>query len=116
MQKKTNIEFVSYDGEYPCLCYGKLVVRINGDLFSFNGKYNCKDIKVENNDLQSIWISGGRIDFNDDYSDYTVGTGNWTLSEFLHENDFPKIVWKNRLGIIDVMNRNVPRGCCGGCV
>lgn len=116
MKKKDQIEFVSYSGKYPCLCYGKLVVRINGKYYSFNGKYNSEKISKKNNELPSLWISGGRVDFEDDYSDYTIKNGDWTLSEYLDKDDFPEIVWKNRLGIIDVMNQNVPKGCCGGCV
>ena len=38
---KTNIEFIDYDGSYPCLCMGTLKVKINGKqiIFSDSGEY-----------------------------------------------------------------------------
>lgn len=33
--RKDKIEFISYDGEYPNLCSGKLVIKVNGKRIRF---------------------------------------------------------------------------------
>ena len=39
-----NIEFVSYDGEWPSLCMGRLILKVNGEEIDF-GKYCLQEIK-----------------------------------------------------------------------
>ncbi len=30
------VEFVSYDGKYPCLCMGTLAIKVDGKEYRFN--------------------------------------------------------------------------------
>ncbi len=52
-----SVEFVSYDGTYPNLCSGTLVVKIDGAEVSF-GWNGC--------DYPPFWISGGGVSFTKD--------------------------------------------------
>ena len=45
------VEFVSYDGKYPCLCMGTLVIKVN----------------EENYSLEDAMISGGSICRDEDW-------------------------------------------------
>lgn len=89
-----NIEFVSYDGENPNLCSGTLIVKVDGE----ERKVNCK------------LISGGSIKCNKNW-DCIVEQGAWTI-EF-KDYAFSK---KEQKYITKLVNKNVPFGCCGGCI
>lgn len=87
------VEFVSYDGKYPNLCSGILVLRIDGEVVEFP-KYSMN--------------SGGCIGFDKNWDEYVCG-GAWTVEvpeeyEYLCEE------------IEECVNENVPWGCCGGCI
>lgn len=88
------IEFVSYNGEYPCLCMGTLVIRVDGVEFK----------------LDDVMISGGSVSFSDDWSEEFVETGDWELKEL------PEEIEPFHQQIVDLVNSNVQQGCCGGCV
>ena len=32
------VEFISYDGKYPCLCMGTLTIKVNGKTYWLNNK------------------------------------------------------------------------------
>ena len=84
------VEFVSYDGKFPCLCCGTLVLRINGENVVFP-KYSL--------------VSGGKcVDYNGD-----VKKGAWTV------NNIPDNYLYLKKEIEDCVNVNVKKGCCGGC-
>lgn len=85
------VEFVSYDGEYPNLCSGTLVLRINGEEVVLN----------------SCLISGGCVWFED--WDEHVSGGPWSI-------ELPEDLEEYRNEILKVVNENVRWGCCGGCV
>lgn len=87
------VEFVSYNGEWPSLCCGDLVIKVNGKEYS-------EGLKLRSGG--SIWI-----DF-DNGGDGTV-TGPWTVS-------VPDELEPYIEEIEDVVNANVPWGCCGGCI
>lgn len=86
------VEFVSYDGVYPYLCSGTLIVRIDGKEVSLG---RCLE-------------SGGGCCWND--PDDTVWQGEWDISDIPHEYE------KYRNEIKKVVNDNVHHGCCGGCL
>jgi hypothetical protein len=110
------IEFVSYNGKYPNLCSGKLVVKIDGKEVSFGQTTEAWNLpegeKLAN--YPRFWCSGGSIRFKMDYSDYRIVHGDWELIG--SENDYPPEIWKLLPDILRVMNENVESGCCGGCV
>ena len=94
MDNNVKIEFLGYDGAYPCLCYGTLKIRVNGKLY-------C---------LENALISGGRVTHDDNW-DFDVETGDWEVDL----TQFPKLE-KYKEQITELVNNNVPKGCCGGCI
>ena len=91
-----NIKFVSYDGRYPHLCSGTLVLNIDGEDVVFPCDCLC---------------SGGYIIFDNDWNADVV-CGPWDIYTDLIPFDYRHL--KNE--ILEVINNNVPWGCCGGCV
>lgn len=92
-----NIEFMSYDGEWPNLCSGELILLIEGEKVSFG---ECLS-------------SGGSISHNEEW-EFTVTSGDWGVNfdavQYLNLTDEEKTL------IRDLVNENVPQGCCGGCI
>ena len=82
------VEFVSYNGKFPCLCCGILVLRINGEEVTFP-KYSL--------------VSGGKC-----LSDNEVKKGDW-------EVNVPERFSHLKKEIEACVNANIPHGCCGGC-
>lgn len=97
--KKNNkiVEFVSYDGAFPSLCYGQLILKINGQEQKFP---------------EGCLRSGGCVRFDDDWREH-VETGKWSI-------DFPEELEEKlepfRKEIEECINENIRPGCCGGCV
>lgn len=88
------VEFVSYDGKYPCLCMGTLIIRVN------NKTYSLKD----------AMISGGSICSTEDL-DMWATQDDWKLDL----GKYPELEpYKEE--ITRVVNENVIQGCCGGCL
>ena len=88
------VEFISYNGEYPCLCYGDLTLKINGKEMTF----------------ECPLISGGHCSWNEDGDE--IIRGNWVLNQ----DAFEKFTEEEQGQILKVVNENVPHGCCGGCI
>lgn len=88
----TKIEFVSYDGKYPHYCRGTLVLRIDGKEVSFT----------------NVLTSGGYCHW-----DGTIDFGPWMVNTFQMEK--MGLDLETAIEIEDLVNENVPRGCCGGC-
>ncbi len=86
----SRVEFVSYDGDYPNLCYGTLVLRIDG-----------AEIALPPGALSP----GGLIT-----EDYTTELGPWSFNADKLPPGFPETE------ALDVVNANVPWGRCGGCI
>lgn len=86
------VEFVSYDGAWPNLCSGELVLRIEG-----------KEVN-----LGCCLCSGGRVRFDSDWCEH-VESGAWSV-------DVPEEFAQYADEITEIVNDNVPWGCCGGCV
>ena len=86
------IKFISYDGSYPNLCSGTLVIDIDGKIYS-------EGIRLH---------SGGNVSFTDT-GDEIVDEGEWTV-------DVPEKLVDYKDDIESVVNENIPYGCCGGCI
>lgn len=91
--ENSSVEFKSYDGAYPNLCSGTLVLKIDGEDYVFP-KYSMQ--------------SGGCVSFTADW-DEVVEEGEWYV-------DIPEELEMLEEKILKVVNENVPFGCCGGCV
>ena len=91
------IEFVSYDGSYPNLCSGTLVLKINGEEVVFPKYCLC---------------SGGSCGFSSDFSEENITSGPWSIDL----SEIPQQYKKYRAEILEVINDNIPWGCCGGCL
>jgi hypothetical protein len=93
--KNKRLKFISYDGEYPNLCNGTLVMELDG-----------KKIKFPPFCLRS----GGSVTFDNDWNEI-VSQGSWSIRNF--PDNFPEEL-KNEAE--ELVNENIPEGCCGGCV
>lgn len=94
------IEFVSYDGKWPALCCGILILMIDDKKCIF----------------ENILSSSGSVLFSSDYKDEhfekaRIETGPWKIHEY--PEDFTEEDKKNMLKVV---NDNVAYGCCGGCI
>jgi len=86
---------IEYDGTYPSLCSGKLVVTINGKRWDFP---------------PYCLVSGGSVWFDEEGQEH-VESGAWTVS------DWPEgFLVGQRAAVVDAINAHIPMGCCGGCV
>lgn len=86
------VEFVSYDGKWPCLCGGTLTVRIDGEEVAFP---HCLR-------------SGGYAGFDADWEE-VVTDGPWAVR-------LPDEYRELEAEVAKLANANVPWGCCGGCI
>ncbi len=86
------IKFVSYDGKYPNLCRGNLILEIDG--------------KEEN--LGSCLISSCHR-----WNEY----GEWELSEYKVKNELARFNFTEMetVYIEYLANKNIESPCCGGC-
>lgn len=88
---------ISYDGKYPCLCMGHLVVWVNGTKWDFG---------------TSALKSGGSIQRDDDW-DMWAESGEWDIYEDGWPKGFPEIY---KEPVLEKINEEIPHGCCGGCI
>ncbi len=91
----SKVEFISYDGKYPTLCYGTLVIKIDGKKYS----------------LKNCLTSGGSVTSDEDWN-FTVNEGPWSI----RESKLPDDLKRYYLEIEKAVNENVLEGCCGGCI
>ncbi len=88
-----DIQFASYDGEYPTLCMGTLVIVVNGCVYR----------------LKDVLSSGGSCGY---YESCGTTKGKWTLFEDRLPDELKQYADK----IAKIVNENVEWGCCGGCM
>lgn len=93
---RTQIE-IEYDGDYPNLCSGALVVTVDGRRWEFPS--HCMS-------------SGGSVGFDDDWNEH-VYRGGWSITSW--PDDFPSDP-ALRKAVVSAVNGEVEHGCCGGCV
>lgn len=99
---QNRVKFISYDGAYPNLCRGKLILEIDGVRYTFlPWGYDGKTT------FRSFWCSGGGLT-----SDYNTYDGEWKIAV----NDLPEHLREYAAEIDEVFNTNVDFGCCGGCI
>lgn len=89
------LEFVSYTGAWPNLCSGTLIMSIDGEQIQFP---------------QYCLSSGGSCSFDEDWNSY-ISYGEWSVREW--PSDFPEELKEKALELI---NKNIEHGCCGGCL
>lgn len=109
-----NIKFVSYDGAYPNLCSGRLVVEIDGKEVSFGFTEPSFFTEKKLADYPRFWCSGGSVSFDDEWNECVIPYCDWEMIG--SEKDYPPEIFEILPDILKVMNENVPGGCCGGCV
>ena len=85
---------IDYDGAYPCLCSGHLVVTIDGTPYDF-GYFSLE--------------SGGYI--ADDWE--SVYTDEWIIKKY--PTNFPNDE-KLKKAVLKAINKKIEHGCCGGCI
>ena len=101
---KPNIEFVSYNGEYPCLCYGTLILKVNGKNMKFGDKSK----------YPQFWSSGGNVSSDSEWNESIIKREwDWHCYE---EDKLPTDIVDNKEYVMELFNNNVPLGCCGGCI
>lgn len=106
------VKFISYDGEYPNLCSGVLVLEIDGKEYKFGHDYSSfrADEDPNNPNLERFWRSGGSVSFSDNW-DASIWDGEWEIDV----DSLPEHFWGVADEIDEVINENIPWGCCGGC-
>ena len=128
------IEFVSYEGKFPNLCEGLLVVRIDGRLYAFSpysdrsmyrgfwSRDNRTEI-LEDDSITKVFgfylKSGGRIDWGEDGESPKIVKGKWIIDDksMKLENGVRFILSGEQKSELEkVINQNIEFGCCGGCV
>lgn len=85
------VKFVSYNGNYPNLCRGTLVLEVDG----------------KKRELSRALCSGGSVSFDGKHA--RVTRGSWSV-------DLPEDLEPYRQEIEELVNSEVPLGCCGGCI
>lgn len=89
------LKFVSYDGKYPNLCSGTLVLELDGQIVTFP---------------EHCLSSGGSARFDEDWREQ-VESGPWTIDEY--PEGFPEELYEQAEYLV---NANISYGCCGGCI
>ena len=86
---------VKYDGAYPNLCSGHLIITIGDTDWDF-GCYSLS--------------SGGSVWFDGHWNEH-VEDGPWSIREW--PDGFPEEL---KGAATEAVNDAIPCGCCGGCV
>lgn len=90
-----DLEFISYDGKFPNLCRGKLLIRLYGQQWGLRLK------------------SGGSAHCYGSKNIEHITKGPWTLNEDLLPDDFPRDLIP---AVLLLAEKHIPQGCCGGCI
>jgi hypothetical protein len=106
--EKEEFIILSYTGEYPNLCSGKLNIIMNGESI------------VISNFLESGGTCAYNPNRNYEFADkdpddgYEITTGPWKLYE--EAEDLEQFTKEQRNYILEWVNKNIKEGCCGGCI
>lgn len=105
------VEFVSYDGAYPNLCSGTLVLDIGGECHVFKEGRNREE--KASGVHGAFWSPGGSCGFmGGSYDDLYCDTGPWEIDS----SSLPEELMPLAEEIGAAFNAHVPFGCCGGCL
>lgn len=86
---------IKYNGTYPNLCSGELVVIIDNVEWIFP---------------EYCLASGGDATYHNNYGT-VITRGPWSISKY--PKNFPDNL---RSVVEDAVNDSIPQGCCGGCI
>ena len=115
----TQIEFVEYTERAPVLCMGDLIVKIDGKPAAFCWDYEWNKAEKEKHLNMPVyppfWISGGSRTITDDGA-WDIKEAPWELDEEICLTKIPPELKPLLPQLLEVMNENVPHGCCGGCL
>lgn len=92
---ENKVKFISYDGRYPNLCSGELVLEVNGKVYKWE-RYS------------GFMRSGGGL--NPNYE------GSWQGEWKVDYSQIPDEIKEYANEIDECINDNVQHGCCGGCI
>lgn len=110
------IEFVSYTGKYPNLCRGILTLLVDGKEMKFGHGYcdfNYETGNFNDTNYDSFWESSGECGFcGGGYTDSYVTNGEWIV----YEEELPDFLQPYAKYIEEILNENMEKGCCGGCL
>ena len=107
----TNVQFISYTGEWPNLCRGVLTLKIEDEIVKFG--YDLASPRSEEVTMfDPFWSSGGCCGFTNDYCDSYIEHDEWEISVV----ELPARYTIYAQAIDDIFNENVDFGCCGGCL
>jgi hypothetical protein len=87
---------IEYDGSYPNLCGGTLIIIIDNVEFIFRN-YSL--------------VSGGSCWMSGDYRDSGTRQGQWSINRW--PDNFPE---EYKEEVLNEINKQIPYGCCGGCL
>ena len=89
---------IEYDGEWPALCMGHLIVWIDDVKWDFG---------------KQCLISGGSVTGGPPDWDFEIEHGPWEVDKW--PEGFPEDEYL-RLNVLEEINSNIHHGCCGGCI
>lgn len=93
---KHKVDNLEYEGPTWCWCRGTLHCDIDGKHYKF----------------EPLWESGGTITCDDEGICHAV-EGDWLLNTaYIPKN----ITVEMAEAVIEAMNDQIPKGCCGGCI
>lgn len=91
------IKVIDYTGCFPSLCFGTLVLEVNGKRY----------------ELEKVLESGGYCGFGESFSDEIIEKGDWIVDA----KRLPVELKPLSDEIEKAVNEQLEcRGCCGGCI
>lgn len=93
-----SLKFISYSGDYPNLCRGVLTI--------------CDTISGKTYSLSHVLKTGGSCRYDPETHECWTEEGPWTICK----NSLPSALQPYVDDITEIVNANIPHGCCGGCL
>lgn len=77
-----------------------------------NAGFLCSRCAGKQYSMKYVLESGGSCGFYNNYSESFIEKGEWSV----RKENLPKELQNDVEEIIELVNDNVPYGCCGGCL